>query len=848
MADNKLQHGKAQLLSKSKLKPLRLLEDEPVPHHDRDELQLLPFANIVAGAAVGTDGPFTIGVFADWGQGKTSVLRQARSLIEHSPEHSDIVTVWFNAWQFEREEHPIVPLLASIVAAVDAARAHAERDASLAKKIGQRGKEGWAKLSRALRAMAYGFSAKTTVKVPGFADVEAEFVAKEMIERFEKLSAGDGAKGSDPLLMRSLYFDAFELLQNVVQPAESEGEESPWRPRIVVFVDDLDRCMPDKALALLEGVKLALAQRGFIFVLAVAKRVLESYLKKRYRDDYGMESYADGASYLDKMVQLPLPIPPHKERFADYVTKLITAQLGRLDQEAAVMMQPIAPLLAIGSDDTPRSLVRLVNNLLVDVRLRSLTAPANDPLKQADFVGLCAVARSLQLHLSTDAYATLVDDQDLCTLLAEEGLSGLDEWSNTGGTWLPQPRTKDQPRVTTAVASPSASGAHASRSPALGGPPGSGGNPPSPTGERLSVLRKDRWRLTISELQRHDFLGELFEHAFAKRWLKNKQERAVVDRFLAAQRQEPDVKPETQADIDQLAVVERAIRQSLKLAAVDLIDDKAKSLVKTLNLAGSGLTDAGALHLKDATSLQKLMLNGTAITDKGLETIKRLTSLTTLVLDETAVTDNGVEQLKGLASLQELSLEDTAVTDKSLGHVKVLPSLQTLYLDGTAVTDKGLEHIRRLLSLTNLSFKRTAVTDNGLEHLKGLASLLELSLSYTSVTDKGLEHLIGLLSLEYLTLNGTAVTDRGLGHLKQLPSIHYLNLDDTAVTDKGLEHLKDRRRLLTLSLERTKVTDKGLEHIKGLTSLRTLYLNDTAVSENGVRMLQTFLPDISIRR
>lgn len=224
-----------------KLEPLHLLEDEPVAGHWRDELKLEPFARIVAGAAVGTRGPFTIGVFADWGQGKTSILRQARSLIRDCPDHQDIVTVWFNAWQFERVDHPIVPLIASIVAAVEETRARAEADAAISRRIGEPGKKGLALVSRALRAMAYGFSAKANVAVPGFGDVEAGFVAKEMIERYEKL----GAKAeADPLLMRSLYFDAFELLERATDgDGRGDGPESPWRPKIVVFVDDLDRCM-----------------------------------------------------------------------------------------------------------------------------------------------------------------------------------------------------------------------------------------------------------------------------------------------------------------------------------------------------------------------------------------------------------------------------------------------------------------------------------------------------------------------------------------------------------------------------------------------------------------------------
>ena len=106
----------------SDLTPMVLLEDEPVPGHWIDELALEPFARIVAGAAVGTGGPFTIGVFADWGLGKTSLLRQAKSLIEGDEQHADVVTVWFNAWQFEKEEHAIVPLVASIVRDVERKR------------------------------------------------------------------------------------------------------------------------------------------------------------------------------------------------------------------------------------------------------------------------------------------------------------------------------------------------------------------------------------------------------------------------------------------------------------------------------------------------------------------------------------------------------------------------------------------------------------------------------------------------------------------------------------------------------------------------------------------------------
>ena len=73
-----------------------LLEDEPVRDHRTDELNVISFSRVVAGAAKGTNGPFTIGIYGDWGFGKTSVLKQARSMLDEDGD-SPIVTVLFNA-------------------------------------------------------------------------------------------------------------------------------------------------------------------------------------------------------------------------------------------------------------------------------------------------------------------------------------------------------------------------------------------------------------------------------------------------------------------------------------------------------------------------------------------------------------------------------------------------------------------------------------------------------------------------------------------------------------------------------------------------------------------------------
>ncbi|BCB77081.1 hypothetical protein Pflav_034910 [Phytohabitans flavus] len=246
----------------------------------------------------------------------------------------DVVTVWFNAWRYEQEEHPIIPLVGTIVQALETHRGFTQ-------SFGAAGK----RLVRSLRAIAYGFSAKSKVKIPGFAEVEASFVAKDMIERNEKLTP-------DPLLDRSLYFGAFNSL---------DGTKLKDSVRVVVLIDDLDRCFPDQAIRLLESIKLVLAQPGFIFVLGVARKVIEGYLQHRYSKEYGIADFK-GELYLDKIVQLPFHIPPASGRMGEFCKLLLADQPAALAGE----LDPVLPVVARALGGNPRALIRFVNNILID--------------------------------------------------------------------------------------------------------------------------------------------------------------------------------------------------------------------------------------------------------------------------------------------------------------------------------------------------------------------------------------------------------------------------------------------------------------------------------------------------
>lgn len=357
---------------------VRLISDQAIGEsrtRRSDGLGFESYARVLAQAALDTPGPFTIGIFGEWGTGKTSLMRLIQSGLT---AESNVITVWFNAWRYEKEEHPIVPLVGTIVRELENYKYRSQRIASSVKS-----------LVRGLRAVAYGFSAKSTVKIPGFAEVEASFVAKDMIDRAERLTA-------DPLLDRSLYYGAFNSLESVRLEDDL---------RVVILIDDLDRCFPDQAIRLLESIKLVLAQPGFIFVLGVARQVIEGYLQHRYTSDFGIKDFK-GQLYLDKIVQLPFHIPPAAGRMDDFCRRILTEQ----PEDVSTQLMGTLPTVAEALDGNPRAIIRFVNNILIDLAITSELADAS--LMERIPLDYFAISRCLE-HRWPEVFSLLAESTKL---------------------------------------------------------------------------------------------------------------------------------------------------------------------------------------------------------------------------------------------------------------------------------------------------------------------------------------------------------------------------------------------------------------------------------------------------
>jgi len=391
--------------SEAKLTPIRLIEDQPIEDLDRDYFGLRPWAAMIASAALGTPGPFAIGVHGEWDYGKTTLLRLARALIKQHDENA--VTVWFNAWQYEREEHPLFPLIAAITDEIEAG-------------VPEQARKALAKVGLSLRAMIRGMKVKAEVGIPLVGSVGAEFDADKALRAEERLS-----KKSNPLQAEMIYQSAFRLLEDAARAGDT-GE----RPKIVIFVDDLDRCQPEKAVELLESIKLILSQPGFIFVIAVDQRVIENYLERRYIGQCGEQVSGWGRLYMDKIVQLPIGIPYHGSRFAGFVKKTV-ADLSRdlRDKDLITALRNTEKVLATGAGTNPRRLIRLLNNLVVDCTLWPLIDRDGKYQDLTDAIA-CALAfdRILWQDLG-ESYVHLLNSQDLCDAIANNGVGGLRQYA-----------------------------------------------------------------------------------------------------------------------------------------------------------------------------------------------------------------------------------------------------------------------------------------------------------------------------------------------------------------------------------------------------------------------------------
>ena len=288
-----------------------------------------------------------------------------------------LVPVWFNPWRYEKEKHLIIPFLKTIQLSLSR---HIEKNnpPEVKEKL-----EKWGnRVVNAIRALVYGLQGELDLKF-----VKVSLEVSKAIDREEELN--EKIKDDKELeKYSSIYYDILSFLKEV---PEEKTEKKQNGLRMVVFIDDLDRCLPEKAIEMLESIKLFLDIPGYIFFIGVDNKVVEKGVKVKYKG-YVIDEKVSGefakhdkeekglpiapTDYLEKMIQLPIYLPPiEKTRVDSYIRTLIGEHKDIL---------PYLDIIERGLKRNPRTYKRFVNTLAFHKRLAKEKGLLEEDKPEAD--------------------------------------------------------------------------------------------------------------------------------------------------------------------------------------------------------------------------------------------------------------------------------------------------------------------------------------------------------------------------------------------------------------------------------------------------------------------------------
>ena len=349
-----------------------------------------------------SDEPLSVGVHGDWGAGKSSVLMMVEEAFE---KDAQVLCVRFNGWLFQGFEDAKAVLIETIISELLEKRPASDKVIDQAEKVLRR--VDWMKLAR--KAGAYGVSFATGIPHPEtLRDLGAAV-------RAVVATGGEGATTEN---LAALVGRSNEFLRDVevdnapkqMHAFREEFEELLKRAnihRLVVLVDDLDRCLPQVAIETLEAIRLFLFVPHAAFVIAADEGMIEYAVRQHFPDlpvATGPATYA--RNYLEKLIQVPFRLPSlgyaetriyvtlllvmndcgeKSDTFSSVVDlarnvlqhpwkgpglqrKAIGDALGSVPESverALELSGRIAPILADGARGNPRQIKRFINTMML---------------------------------------------------------------------------------------------------------------------------------------------------------------------------------------------------------------------------------------------------------------------------------------------------------------------------------------------------------------------------------------------------------------------------------------------------------------------------------------------------
>jgi len=289
-----------------------------------------------------TSPPLTIGIYGSWGIGKSSLLKMIdeevnKTQVQDERKTAKVHVVQFNAWQYSSCE-TIWPSLVRETMETMEREAQWGYWSRFANTVDRNARRLWRRHRNrvvavlavvtpllALAVWKLDFSpelivaAVTAIGIPGLVKLGGE-AFKNPVSRWAGALVDQERYGDELPYMQEIRNDLEFLMQRLLGPEREEGKRRWWRratnedqakepdPRVLVMIDDLDRCEPEKAVEVLQAINLLLDFPIFVVCLGIDARVVTAAVEAHYGEVLG-QAGASGYEYLDKIVQIPFLIP-----------------------------------------------------------------------------------------------------------------------------------------------------------------------------------------------------------------------------------------------------------------------------------------------------------------------------------------------------------------------------------------------------------------------------------------------------------------------------------------------------------------------------------------------------------
>lgn len=273
-----------------------------------DYLNFGYMVNLVANIATNRDlSPSTIGLYGDWGSGKSSLMKLVQKKIEEKypkdEKKKDTVKtlcIEFNGWLFEGYEDTKTSLCGAILDALADKKRFSKEVTDYANELIKK-----IDINKILgKGVKYGLD----LFLSGGIGILTDLSLSSLLSTIKSNAGEVQAKDIEEILSMLKKNDKTRTeIKNFRNEFKDLLKKSKVE-NVVVFIDELDRCLPDTVLEVFEAMRLFLFVEGMSFVIGADERLIQYSIKSKYKEVPG-NNLDIGKEYLEKVIQYPLYIP-----------------------------------------------------------------------------------------------------------------------------------------------------------------------------------------------------------------------------------------------------------------------------------------------------------------------------------------------------------------------------------------------------------------------------------------------------------------------------------------------------------------------------------------------------------